>query len=102
MTEVVSVNNPVNNSMHYGQKPVVGIIVPPDKLPSKMLFSAMDELQHYKHIEADLYQGELQAKPKKKGFPQVLKFTLGTIAVWLSYVVLKQPVVDFLKKIFHR
>ena len=102
MSEVVSVNNSSNNYMHNGQKPVVGIIVPPDKLPNKILFSAMDELRHFKQIEADMYQGQLNTKPHKKGLPKIIKIALGAVAIWLAYAVLKEPAINKFRKIFHK
>jgi hypothetical protein len=100
MVDSVRVNNPANNSMHYGDKPAIGIIVPPDKLPSKILFSAMDELKRYKQVESDLYQAQSAATPKKKGFPMVLKIALSTFGIWLAYTVLKPSIVNLFKKVF--
>ena len=103
MVEVSNMNNTVNNnSMHYGNKPIVGVIPLPDKLPSKVLFSAPDAFDAYNKIEKEIYQGQRMAKPKKKGLPKIIKIALGVAAVWLGYIIAKPSLQKIFKKLFKK
>ena len=96
----LSVENPANKPMHYGDKPIVGVFSPPEKLPHKTVFSATKEIERFNQIQQDIFFAQSKATPKKKGTPKIIKIALGTIAAWLAYVAVKEPIGKFLKKIF--
>lgn len=96
----LSVENPANKQMHYGNQTLVGVFSPPDKLPNKEVFSATKEIVRFNQIQQDLFSAQRKATPKKKGTPKIIKIALGAVATWLTYVVVKEPIEKFLKKIF--
>lgn len=68
---VVEVFNPANNNMHYGDKPSVGLISAPDKLPNRVLYTNAQANREYNDIQYDIYQTQKEhdrmiKKPKSK------------------------------------
>ncbi len=77
--EKLRVENPANRSMYYDQKPLVGVIVPPDYLPSKKLYSYFDGLILFNKLDYDTYELQKNVKNTKGKFPPILKFFGGIV-----------------------
>lgn len=97
---VEQIDNPANRNMHYGDRPVVGVIGAPDRLPKKTLYSPQEADKVYNELQYDLYQSEKHTKPPKKGsFPLVLKIIFGAGALAFG-IAFRKDLSKFLKKIF--
>ena len=67
----VEVTNLANIPMHYGDKPVVGVISAPDALPNRILYTNTNANKTYNDMQYDIYQtqkdhGRLIKKSKRK------------------------------------
>lgn len=97
---VEQIDNPANKHMHYGDKPPIGVISAPDKLPKRVLYSNAQAERMYNEMQYDLYQSEKHTKPPKKGrFPTILKIIIGAAGVTLG-VIFRKDITKYLKKIF--
>lgn len=97
---VEQIKNPANKSMHYGDKPPIGVITAPDKVPKKVLYSNAQAERIYNQMQYDLYQSEKHAKPPKKGeFPLILKILTGSAGIILG-ITYRKDISKHLKKIF--
>ena len=97
---VEQISNPANKHMHYGDKPPIGVINAPDKLPKKVVYSNEQAERIYNEMQYDLYQSEKHAKPPKKGeFPTVLKIIIGGVGLTLG-ITFRKDITKYLKKIF--
>lgn len=76
------VENPANNSMHYGNKPIVGTIDFPDRLPFNRPYNYFEGQALYNSLAQDIWQQEQHADPEKvkKGVPKIIKIALCTLA----------------------
>ncbi len=81
---VESVSNP---NMHYGNVDV-GVIIPPDKLPHKVIYSSKEGQRIYNDMQRDLYENSKKAQPPKRKFPLVLKILGGIIAFCAGIIFL--------------
>ena len=98
----LQVENPLNQPMHYGYKPEVGVVQAPDKLPTKYLYSGYEQSQIYDGMLRDLYISQKKAPPKSRKTPKIIKIALGLIAARVLYAVVKPPVANAVRRIFHR
>lgn len=97
---VEQIDNPANKHMHYGDKPPIGVINAPNKLPQKVVYSNAQANKIYNQMQYDLYQSEKYAKPPKKGkFPTILKILIGTVGITLGYIF-RKDLGKLLKKVF--
>lgn len=75
------VENPANAPMHYGHKPIVGVVDFPDKLPIRRPYNYFEADALYNRLVHDIYQQQQRANPDKvkKGVPKIIKYALGTL-----------------------
>ncbi|MBP3847896.1 hypothetical protein J6I39_09135 [bacterium] len=75
------VENSANNPMHYGDKPRVGVIDFPDRLPVKRPFNYFEAQALYNNLTHDMWVQQEHANPErvKKGVPKIIKIALGLI-----------------------
>ncbi len=99
---VVEVTNPANSNMHYGDKPAVGVISAPDKLPNRVLYTNAQANREYNDIQYDIYQTQkehdrLIKKPKsKKGW----FVALGIIALITTAIIFRKKFGALCKSVF--
>ena len=72
------VENPANSSMHYGNKPIVGVIDFPDKLPINRPYNYFNAQAMYNNLQQDMWVQQKRANPDsvKKGIPKIIKIAL--------------------------
>lgn len=99
---VEQIDNPANKTMHYGSTNV-GILTPPNKLPTVELYSAKKANQEYNQMQRDLFVNQQKAKPPhdRKKFPTILKL-IGGVTVISSIVLFKKQIFKFIKNIFKK
>ena len=95
---VVEVTNPANSSMHYGDKPPVGLISAPDALPNRVLYTNAQANREYNDLQYDIYQTQKEhdriiKKPKLKTVLTIL----GVAAVVTLAVVFRKNIANFAK-----
>ncbi|MBR1423994.1 hypothetical protein IJ579_00350 [bacterium] len=90
----------VNSNMHYGTTDV-GILTPPDKLPKTTLYSYTEGQKMYNDMQHDIYVNSKKSKPKKKGFPLVLKIT-AAIGATVGLILGRKAIFNFFKGIFNK
>lgn len=75
------VENPSNKQMHYGDKPIVGVVDFPDKLPVRRPYNYFEAQTLYNGIMNDVFIQQQQANPQKvkKGVPKIIKIALGAM-----------------------
>lgn len=75
------VENPNNSQMHYGNKPIVGIVDFPDRLPVRHPYNYFEAQALYNALQQDMYVQQQHAHPEKvkKGVPEIIKIALGTL-----------------------
>lgn len=86
------VENPANSSMHYGHKPIVGVIDFPNKLPFNRPYNYFEGDALYNSLQRDIWQQQQHANPDKvkKGVPKIIKYALGALlAVPLIFMGVK-------------
>lgn len=97
---VEQIENPANKHMHYGDKPPIGVVNAPNKLPKKVLYSNAEAERIYNQMQYDIYQSQKHTKPPKKGkFPMVLKIILGTLAI-CGGIIFRKDLGKLIKKVF--
>ena len=86
------VANPANNPMHYGDKPRVGVIDFPDKLPVRRPYNYFDAQALYRNLTQDMWIKEEHANPErvKKGVPTIIKIAIGLALLSLPFYALKK------------
>ena len=98
---VVEIENPANRAMHYGDNRIlVNSIEVPNKLPQKVLYSAIEANRIHDRIENDIYDGLKKAKPYERSkFPTILKIIGG--AIGLAAIICKgKSILKAIKNIF--
>ena len=99
---VVEVANPLNQKMHNGDKPVVGVIPASDALPNRVLYTNANANRVYNDIQYDIYQGVKNASPPKKGgFPPVLKILAAAVLLGTA-IIFRKNIWKFCKNIFRK
>lgn len=99
---VVELANPLNQHMHYGDKPVAGVISASDSLPNRVMYTNTNANRVYNDIQYEIYQNSKNAPPPKKGgFPPVLKILAGAIALCTA-VIFRKKIWMFCKSCFTR
>ena len=86
------VENPANKPMHYGDKPLVGVLDIPDKSPVKRPYNYFEAQALYNSLQMDSWEKQQHANPEnvKKGVPKIIKLALGAlIAVPLIFMGVK-------------
>lgn len=86
------VENPANNQMHYGNKPLIGVIDFPDRLPIRRPYNYFEGQALYNGLQRDIWVEQQKANPEnvKKGVPKIIKIALGAIlALPLIYMGVK-------------
>ena len=75
------VENPANKSMHYGDKPIVGVLDIPDKSPVKRPYNYFEAQALYNSLQMDSWEKQQHANPEnaKKGVPKIIKLALGAL-----------------------
>ena len=75
------VENPSNSPMHYVNKPLVGVIDFPEKLPLKRPYNYFEAQSMYNELTQDMLVKEQHANPErvKKGVPKIIKIALSTL-----------------------
>lgn len=76
------VENPANSNMHYGNKPIVGVLDFPDHLPVKRPYNYFEAQATYNRLTRDIYELSRKSDPDKvkKGVPKIIKYALGFLA----------------------
>ncbi len=96
---VEQVDNPANFQMHYGNKPPVGAIGAPDRLPKKVLYSQQEAKRVYEQMQCDIYQKAAHTKkPDKREFPMILKILFGTTTA-ATALIFRKDIAKFCKKL---
>ena len=99
----VQVENPLNKPMHYGnQRPEVGVVQDPGRLPAKNLYSGYEQSQIYNALTQDLYTSQKKTKARSRKTPKIIKIALWLLGARILYAVAKPPVAKVLRKIFRR
>jgi hypothetical protein len=77
------VENSANSPMHYGDKPRVGVIDFPDRLPIRRPYNYFEAQSLYNNLTQDMWVQQEHANPErvKKGVPKIIKIALGLIVV---------------------
>lgn len=76
--EKLRVENPANAPMHYyNQRPLVGVLTPPDYIPMRRLYSYLDGLILFSKLDHDTYELQKNVKNTKGRFPAILKLIGG-------------------------
>ncbi len=102
MVDRLQIENPANKHMHYETRTPVGVITPPDKLPSVVVYSPIEGEKRFKQMEQDLYVGQKNAKRLNTyKFPQVLK-VLGGIILVAGTIIFRKDIGKFVKKLFRK
>lgn len=97
---VEQIDNQANKHMHYGDKPPIGIVNAPDKLPKKVLYSNAEANKIYNQMQHDIYEKQKHTKAPKKGkFPMILKIILGIIGIGAA-IRFRKNIGNRIKKIF--
>ncbi len=75
------VENPANNFMHNGNKPLVGVVDFPNRLPINRPYNYFDAQATYYNLQNDIWQKQKIANPQnvKKGVPKIIKIAAGTL-----------------------
>jgi hypothetical protein len=95
---VEQIENPANRAMHYGDKPPVGTIKAPERLPKKVVYSNTEANRIYNQIQRDIYTDEKKAKPREYAkFPTILKILIGT-SIIAGCILCKKEIGNFLDK----
>ena len=88
---VVEVSNPLNQHMHYGDKPVAGIISASDALPNRILYTNTNANRVYNDMQYEIYQTAKHTPPPSKGqFPPILKIAGGLLALGTAIIFRKK------------
>ena len=90
---VEQIENPANKHMHYGDKPPIGVVNAPNKLPKKVLYSNAEAERIYNQMQYDIYQSQ------KRKFPMVLKIILGTLTI-CGGIIFRKDLGKLIKKVF--
>lgn len=99
---VVTVENPANKPMHYGNKNPVGVLSVPDKLPNKIIYSGRQGNIEYDKMQYEMYQKYQQTKVKSnRKFPKILKILLGISAI-ATLLIFGKNIGKFCKKLIKR
>ena len=74
------VENPANKPMHYGEKPLVGVIDFPD-IPNRRPYNYFETQAMYDNFTRDMQVKVQHANPDKfkKGIPKIIKIALGAL-----------------------
>ena len=83
------VENQLNRPMHYGDKPIVGAIDFPDRLPVRRPYDYFEAQEMYDRFYRDMQVKEQHANPQtfKKGVPKIIKIAVGSL-ITLPFVFL--------------
>lgn len=75
------VENPANMSMHYGDKPLVGVLDVPDKSHVKRPYNYFEAQSLYNSLQVDSWEKQQHANPEnaKKGIPMIIKIAIGAL-----------------------
>ena len=86
------IENPANNPMHYGDKPRVGIIDFPDRLPVRQPYNYFEAQALYNNLTQDMWVQQEHANPErtKKGVPKIIKIA--------ACIALAVPAILYCKK----
>ena len=101
---VVEVENPVNKSMHSGDKPPVSVIEAANKLPNRVLYTNTDANRVYNELQYDIFQTQkehdraLNSPKKKKGIIVAALFA----GVVVTGIIFRKNISNFFKNIFAR
>jgi hypothetical protein len=94
---VEQIENPANRAMHYGDKPPVGVIKAPERLPKKVVYSNAEANKSFNQIQYDIYMDEKNARPRKIKFPAILKILIGASAI-AGIVLCRKEIGSFIHK----
>lgn len=99
---VVEVSNPANSNMHYGDKPAVGVISAPDKLPNRVLYTNVQANREYNEIQYDIYKTQKEhdrmiKKPKSKKSWFVI---IGAAALITTAVIFRKKIGTVCSSVF--
>lgn len=71
-----------NPNMHYGNKTVVGVIQPPDRINRQSAYSQIEAKESFNKLHRDVYtRTKFAPEPKKGGIPTILKITAGIAGI---------------------
>jgi hypothetical protein len=95
---VEQIENPANRAMHYGDKPPIGVVNAPERLPKKIVYSNAEANRTFNQTQYDIYMDGKKAKPlKRKRFPTILKILIGAIGIGTA-VLCRKEISSFCKK----
>lgn len=86
------VENPTNSQMHYQNKPLIGVIDFPDRLPVNRPYNYFEAQTLYNGLVHDVWEQQKHGNPNKvkKGFPRILKIVIGAlVAIPLFFIGVK-------------
>ena len=92
--------NIANRPMRY-EDVQVGVLNPPDKMPSVTVYSGRDGRIRYNNMQHDLYVRQKKAKPPEKKTPKIIKILIG-LAVVTGLIVYRKKIANFFKNIFKK
>ena len=97
------VENPANSSMHYADKPRVGVIDFPDRLPVRRPFNYFEAQALYNNLTQDMLVKEEQANPErvKKGVPKIIKIAVGLALAVPAIIFLRKGIKNLIAKFRH-
>lgn len=75
------VENPANKPMHYGDKPIVGVVDFPDRLPVRRPYNYFEAQALYNDLSQDVWIQQQNANHErvKKGVPKIIKLAVGAL-----------------------
>ena len=97
------VENPANSPMHYGDKPRVGVIDFPDRLPVRRPFNYFEAQALYNSLTQDMLVKEEHANPErvKKGVPKIIKIAVGLALAVPAIIFLRKGIKNIIAKFRH-
>ena len=87
---VVEVSNPLNQHMHYGDKPVAGVIAASDALPNRIMYTNTNANRVYNDMQYEIYQTAKHTPTPSKGkFPPILTISGCCLAIGAAFAFRK-------------
>lgn len=101
---VVEVANPINKSMHSGDKPPVSLVEAADKLPNRVLYTNVEANRIYNELQYDIYQTQkehnrtINSPKKRTGLIVAVCFT----GIVITGIIFRKNISKWFSSVFKR
>lgn len=97
------VENPANSQMHYGNKPIIGVIDFPDRLPLNRPYNYFAGEALYNGLQQDIWEQQKHGNPEKvkKGVPKIIKIALGALVTIPLFILGGKGIKKIIAKFKH-